>query len=77
MVAGIIQRELLTRSRWICIRIESLGGLFAASLAAYLIYGGRVEASDTGFSLTMAGTTSCSCAHILYVLTFLKSPSAV
>ena len=42
--------------RWVCIRIESLAGLFAAGLAAYLVYGGGgVNASDTGFSLTMAG----------------------
>lgn len=39
-------------------RIDTLGGLFAAGLAAYLIYGptkDTMHASDTGFSLTMAG----------------------
>lgn len=43
-------------NRWVCIRIESLAGVFAAGLAAYLVYGGSVTASDTGFSLTMAST---------------------
>ncbi|KAI9434157.1 hypothetical protein H4582DRAFT_2081171 [Lactarius indigo] len=42
--------------RWINLRIDVLGGLFAASLAAYLIYvpNERSLPSDTGFSLTMA-----------------------
>lgn len=51
-------RTFYNLNRWICIRIESLGGLFASSLAAYLIYGSGVAASDTGFSLTMAGELS-------------------
>ncbi|KII86823.1 hypothetical protein PLICRDRAFT_700101 [Plicaturopsis crispa FD-325 SS-3] len=35
--------------------VDALGGLFAASLAAYLVYGPKaVSASNTGFSLTMA-----------------------
>ncbi|KAI9449921.1 hypothetical protein BJY52DRAFT_1227472 [Lactarius psammicola] len=42
--------------RWISLRIDFLGGLFAAGLAAYLIYVPRERSlpSDTGFSLTMA-----------------------
>lgn len=48
--------------RWVNIRIEMLGGLFATSLAAYLVYGQRVRAADTGFSLTMAGKSlDCAC----------------
>ncbi|KAH9019331.1 hypothetical protein EDB83DRAFT_2528201 [Lactarius deliciosus] len=41
---------------WINLRIDFLGGLFAASLAAYLVYvpNERSLPSDTGFSLTMA-----------------------
>ena len=39
-------------------RVDFLGGLFAAGLAAYLIYvpNKHVLPSDTGFSLTMAST---------------------
>jgi ABC-type multidrug transport system fused ATPase/permease subunit len=68
--------HVLMRSRWICIRVDALGGLFAAGLAAvglvastsclsfdmifqYLVYGRPDEnASDTGFSITMAVTFS-------------------
>ncbi|KAH9041241.1 hypothetical protein EDB85DRAFT_2139914 [Lactarius pseudohatsudake] len=44
------------QAKWINLRIDFLGGLFAASLAAYLIYvpNERSLPSDTGFSLTMA-----------------------
>ncbi|KDQ56810.1 hypothetical protein JAAARDRAFT_131890 [Jaapia argillacea MUCL 33604] len=42
-------------NRWIGMRIDALGGIFAAALAAYLVYGRQLSsASDTGFSLTMA-----------------------
>jgi hypothetical protein len=35
--------------------MDALGGLFAAGLAAYLVfYKTSVDASDTGFSLNMA-----------------------
>jgi hypothetical protein len=48
--------------RWISLRVDFAGGLFAAALAAYLIYvpNDRALPSDTGFSLTMAST------HALY-----------
>ncbi|KAH8990840.1 hypothetical protein EDB92DRAFT_1935217 [Lactarius akahatsu] len=41
---------------WISLRIEFLGGLFAAGLAAYMVYvpHERSLSLDTGFSLTMA-----------------------
>ncbi|OCH90238.1 hypothetical protein OBBRIDRAFT_812797 [Obba rivulosa] len=40
--------------RWVSLRLDALGGLFAASLAAYLVYGRNMRASNTGFSLAMA-----------------------
>jgi hypothetical protein len=42
--------------RWVCVRIDSLGALFTAGLAAYLVYGDKVtpKAHNTGFSLNMA-----------------------
>lgn len=43
------------RGRWVSIRIEMLASTFAAGLAAYLVYGVGATASNTGFSLTMAG----------------------
>lgn len=42
-------------NRWVCIRIDALGGLFAAGLATYLVYFKSPGASNTGFSLNMAG----------------------
>ncbi|KAL6299635.1 multidrug resistance-associated ABC transporter [Sparassis latifolia] len=47
-------RTFYNLNRWVCIRIESLGALFAASLATYLVYVSRAGASATGFSLNMA-----------------------
>ena len=41
-------------NRWINVRIDILGALFTASLAAYLTYGGNVSAADVGFSLNRA-----------------------
>ncbi|EMD39570.1 hypothetical protein CERSUDRAFT_150130 [Gelatoporia subvermispora B] len=42
-------------NRWVCIRLDALGGLFVALLAAYLVYGNtNATASGTGFSLAMA-----------------------
>jgi len=46
-------------TRWICIRIHGLGGLFAASFATFLVYGGSATGNreyDTqtiGFSLSL------------------------
>ncbi|KAI9509765.1 hypothetical protein F5148DRAFT_1275094 [Russula earlei] len=49
-------RSFYNMNRWISLRIDFLGGLFAAGLAAYLIYipNNHVLPSDTGFLLTMA-----------------------
>lgn len=47
-------RTFYNLNRWISTRIDFLGGLFAAALAAYLVYAQKRNSSDTGFSLTMA-----------------------
>ncbi|KAG8697036.1 hypothetical protein FRC09_008111, partial [Ceratobasidium sp. 395] len=48
-------RTFYNLNRWICIRMDALGGAFAAGLAAYFVYvRTSTNASDTGFSLTMA-----------------------
>ncbi|KAF8650152.1 hypothetical protein AX16_005387 [Volvariella volvacea WC 439] len=43
-------------NRWISVRSDALGGLFTASLGAYLVYvkAGESTAAQTGFSLSMA-----------------------
>ncbi|KAG6857594.1 hypothetical protein H0H87_010162 [Tephrocybe sp. NHM501043] len=48
-------RTFYNLNRWICVRIDAIGGLFAASLAAYLVYFQNQQASNTGFSINMAG----------------------
>ncbi|CAE6444373.1 unnamed protein product, partial [Rhizoctonia solani] len=48
-------RTFYNLNRWISVRMEALGGLFASGLAAYMVYyRTSVDASDTGFSLSMA-----------------------
>ncbi|WVR03866.1 hypothetical protein IAU60_000864 [Kwoniella sp. DSM 27419] len=50
-------------NRWVTIRIDMLGGLFASSLAAFLVYGPRLDASTSGFALSQAISFS---AYILW-----------
>ena len=42
-------------NRWISTRSETLAALFTSALAMYLIYGSQRDASETGFSLSLAG----------------------
>ncbi|KAJ6574692.1 hypothetical protein B0H19DRAFT_1371649 [Mycena capillaripes] len=47
-------RTFYNLNRWVCVRIDLLGGLFAASLAYYLVYFQSHSPSNIGFSLNMA-----------------------
>ncbi|KAI0052512.1 hypothetical protein FA95DRAFT_1675194 [Auriscalpium vulgare] len=50
-------RTFYNLNRWISLRIDILGGVFASALGAWLIYGPQGSTalpSNTGFSLTMA-----------------------
>ncbi|KAI0918361.1 hypothetical protein AcV5_002367 [Taiwanofungus camphoratus] len=47
-------RTQFNLNRWVSVRIVALGGMFAAGLAAYLLYGRTSDASSVGFSLNMA-----------------------
>ncbi|KAF7314597.1 ATP-binding cassette transporter [Mycena kentingensis (nom. inval.)] len=49
-------RNYYNLNRWVSIRVDILGGLFASSLAAYLVYISPASAGDTGFLLNMAVT---------------------
>ncbi len=53
-------RTFYNLNRWVSVRIEALGSLFAACLAAYLVYGSKARAANTGFSLNMAGMCASS-----------------
>ncbi|EJD52269.1 P-loop containing nucleoside triphosphate hydrolase protein, partial [Auricularia subglabra TFB-10046 SS5] len=50
-------RSYYNLNRWIGVRINAIGGLFSAGLAAYLIYGTTPGASATGFSLSLVSET--------------------
>ncbi|KAH7912982.1 hypothetical protein BJ138DRAFT_1225912, partial [Hygrophoropsis aurantiaca] len=48
-------RMFYNLNRWVCVRIDSIGALFSAGLAAYLVYGpSSSQPSNVGFSLNMA-----------------------
>ncbi|KAI0052513.1 P-loop containing nucleoside triphosphate hydrolase protein [Auriscalpium vulgare] len=50
-------RTFYNLNRWVSLRIDTLGGVFASALGAWLIYGPKGSTalpSNTGFSLTMA-----------------------
>jgi hypothetical protein len=52
---GLVYPSMVDGDRWVCIRIDGIGSIFTASLAAYLVYGGGARtASDAGFSLTVS-----------------------
>jgi hypothetical protein len=58
-------------SRWIAVRVDVLGSLFAASLAAYLTYGSNHNnPSNIGFSLNQAGSF---CVHSMINYTSLTT----
>lgn len=46
--------EFYSLNRWVTVRIDMLGGLFASMLAAFLVWGPGMEASTAGFALSQA-----------------------
>lgn len=44
---------LYDTNRWIAVRVETLGGLFAGSVSVYFIYGSNMSAGYIGFTLSM------------------------
>lgn len=56
-----VNTQRLFTHRWLGVRVDALGALFAAALATYLVYGPeRHRAANIGFSLNMAGWYSRS-----------------
>ncbi|KAF9024857.1 P-loop containing nucleoside triphosphate hydrolase protein [Hymenopellis radicata] len=47
-------RSFWNLNRWVDIRINTIGSMFAAGLAIYLVYFHELSASNVGFSLNMA-----------------------
>ena len=40
-------------NRWVSVRVDSLGGLFAGAVATYLLYGPSLTAGSVGFTLSV------------------------
>ena len=40
-------------NRWITVRIDGLSGVFTASVAAFLVYGGSLNAGQAGFTISV------------------------
>ncbi|KAH9480681.1 ATP-binding cassette transporter abc4 [Psilocybe cubensis] len=57
-----VGRASVSLNKWIGVRIDLLGELFTASLAAYLLYGHSIGAANTGVALSLAAEL---CALIL------------
>lgn len=50
-------------SRWVCIRVHAMGGLFASGLAAFLVYGRQnLSAGTIGFSLAIVRLIVMPCS---------------
>lgn len=47
-------------NRWVSVRIDSLGGLFAAAVTIYFVYFSSVQAGYVGFTLSMVFSFSQS-----------------
>ncbi|KAJ7072015.1 P-loop containing nucleoside triphosphate hydrolase protein [Mycena amicta] len=62
-------RTFMNLNRWVTVRIDVLGGLFASSLAYYVVYLSHERAFNVGFSLNMALGFS---EYILYLVRMLN-----
>ncbi|KAF9466481.1 hypothetical protein BDZ94DRAFT_1280783 [Collybia nuda] len=62
-------RTFFNLNRWVTIRVDTIGAIFTASLAAYLVYFQNHTASNTGFSLNMAVAFS---GMVLYWVQFVN-----
>ncbi|XP_006463829.1 hypothetical protein AGABI2DRAFT_187296 [Agaricus bisporus var. bisporus H97] len=47
-------RVFYNLNRWVCVRTDAIGGLFAAGLGVYLVYFQTQSTANIGFSLNMA-----------------------
>ncbi|KAJ4477282.1 hypothetical protein J3R30DRAFT_3657757 [Lentinula aciculospora] len=59
-------------NRWIDVRLDFLGNVFSASLAAYLVYVSKGRAATIGFSLNMAVMFSSSILFYIRILNMFQ-----
>ncbi|QRV86056.1 ABC transporter [Ceratobasidium sp. AG-Ba] len=66
-------RTFYNLNRWISIRMDAMGGAFSAALATYLIFIKKgVDASDTGFSLTVVVSFASGILSWVHILNDLE-----
>lgn len=56
MSVDVYSRAALTcfnLNRWVAVRSDTLGGIFAGAIAAYMVYGSGYNAGNIGFTLTV------------------------
>ncbi|KAE9406279.1 P-loop containing nucleoside triphosphate hydrolase protein [Gymnopus androsaceus JB14] len=61
-------RVFYNLNRWIDVRLDLLGNIFSAGLAAYLVYFRGQTASNTGFSLNLAVLFTSSILHYIRIM---------
>jgi len=61
-------RNFYNLNRWVSIRVDILGSLFAAGLAAYLVYIKPTSAGDAGFLINMAVTFTSMLLWVVRIL---------
>ncbi|GAW02588.1 P-loop containing nucleoside triphosphate hydrolase protein [Lentinula edodes] len=59
-------------NRWIDVRLDLLGNVFSASLAAYLVYVSHGQAATIGFSLNMAVMFSSSILYYIRIMNMFQ-----
>ncbi|KAF8825214.1 hypothetical protein HHX47_DHR7000133 [Lentinula edodes] len=59
-------------NRWIDVRLDLLGNVFSASLAAYLVYISHGQAATIGFSLNMAVMFSSSILYYIRIMNMFQ-----
>ncbi len=50
--------NMFTPGRWVTVRVDLGGTVLVTALAIWLLYFAPLSASNTGFSLTMAGAST-------------------
>ncbi|KAH9851409.1 multidrug resistance-associated ABC transporter [Lenzites betulinus] len=59
-------------NRWISVRVDAMGVMLSVILAAYLVYGPHISASNAGFAMTMAVGFSATILHWVRLVNYLQ-----
>ncbi|KAJ7512528.1 P-loop containing nucleoside triphosphate hydrolase protein [Mycena galericulata] len=61
-------RNFYNLNRWVSVRVDMLGAIFSAALAAYLVYIKPTSAGDSGFLINMAVTFTSMLLWVVRIL---------